>query len=274
MKKTHYILFCLLAIEGYGQVAVSNDPTDHEPHPNAILDVKSTVPAKAVLIPSVSQISNAANPSGDSTFKGALLYSKNNASVYEHDGTQWKSTYDYIVETKPQYLAHFSRPSNVTLSCTIPFLGTNCTVPNIAIPISNSGGSNFQGTNINLSLTSNIITVNEVALYRITYRSYAVLGSSAPVEVRLKLQKANAATPTVFTDIDSQSFTSDNARLGYNPVFNGSIVILLNTGDKISLSGYMQYSPTVPVPGLSASATFQNNGTNGTGELIFEKVIL
>jgi hypothetical protein len=263
-----------MAIEGYSQVAISTNPSDHDPHPNAILDVKSTTPAKAVLIPTVSQISSAANPVGDNTFKGALVYSKSNASVYEHDGTRWKSTYDYIVETKPQYLAHFSRPSNVALSCTVPFLGTNCTVSNIAIPISNSGGSDFQGTNINLSIASNIITVNEAALYRITYRCYAVLGSSTPVEVRLKLQKANAAAPAVFADIDSQSFTSDNARLGYNPVFNGSIVIQLNVGDKIALSGYMQYSPAVPVPGLSASATFQNNGTNGTGELVFEKVIL
>ncbi|MDR6465338.1 hypothetical protein [Chryseobacterium sediminis] len=274
MKKIHYILFCLMAMEGYAQVAISTNPSDHEPHPNAILDVKSTVPAKAVLLTSVPQISDAANPVGDNTFKGALVYSKNNASVYEHDGTRWRSTYDYVVETKPQYLAHFSRPSNVALSCTIPFLGTNCTVSNILIPISNSGPSDFQGTNINLSLTSNIITVNETALYRITYRSYAVLGSNSPVEARLKLQKASAATPTTFADIDSQSFTSDNARLGYNPVFNGSIVIQLNAGDKISLSGYMQYSPTVPVPGLSSSATFQNNGSNGTGEIIFEKVIL
>jgi|GEM_PF-2120287 len=273
MKKTHFMLFCMLTVSGYAQVSISTNPSDHEPHPNAILDVKSTVPAKAVLLPSVSQISNAANPVGDNTFKGALVYNKNNASVYEHDGTRWKSTYDYVVETKPQYFAHFSRPSNVTLSCTIPFLGTGCTVSNVIIPISNSGSSDFQGTNINLSLASNIITVNEAALYRITYRSFAAL-ATASSDLKLKLQKANAATPTTFADIDSQSFTSDNARLGYNPVFNGSIVIQLNAGDKISLSGYMQYSPLIPLPGLTASATFQNNGTNGTGELVFEKVIL
>ncbi|MGI9583388.1 hypothetical protein ACR1PO_19490 [Chryseobacterium sp. RRHN12] len=273
MKKTHFILVCLLAVKGYAQISISTNSSDHEPHPNAILDVKSTTPAKAVLLPSVPQISSAANPVGDDTFKGALVYSKSNASVYEHDGTRWKSTYDYIVETKPQYLAHFSRPSNVTLSCTIPFLGTGCTVSDIVIPISSSGASDFQGANINLSLASNIITVNEAALYRITYRSYAVLGS-APTEVRLKLQKANATTPTVFADIDSQSFTSDNASLGYNPVFNGSIVTQLNVGDKIRLAGYMQYFPAVPFPGISISSTFQNNGMNGTGELVFEKVIL
>lgn len=269
MKKKHYILFCLVVIKGYAQVAISTTPSDHDPHPNAILDVKSTIPAKAVLLPSVSQISNAANPVGDDTFKGALVYSKSNASIYEHDGTRWRSTYDYVVETKPQYLAHFSMSNNTSITCNA--LG-GCSIEG-TIPLFSNGSSDFTGSLISLSLANNEITANEAGVYRITYRSNATFNGPTPNinsnvnEIQIKLQKASASAPGTFSTIDYQSFTSDNARLGYTPVFNGSIVTRLNVGDKIRLNAFMQSAITL-FP-TTVTAFFNNNP-----EIIFEKVVL
>ncbi|BAP30474.1 uncharacterized protein CHSO_1437 [Chryseobacterium sp. StRB126] len=273
MKKKHYLLFCLLAIKGYTQVAISTNPSDHDPHPNAILDVKSTTPAKAVLLPSVSQISNAVNPVGDNTFNGALVYSKNNASIYEHDGTRWRSTYDYVVETKPQYLAHFSAPNTMpAISCTA-YIPLSCNTE-VVLPLVNTNSADFTGNLINLSLSNNTITINETGLYRVTYRANAIFDGVNPSntnplvsDLQMRLQKANAATPTAFSVIDYQSSPNDTA---YNPVFNGSIVLKMNVGDKIRLTGYIQSNTNgIQVFGMNVSAHIQNNA-----EVVFEKIVL
>ncbi|ASK32291.1 hypothetical protein CEY12_20350 [Chryseobacterium sp. T16E-39] len=263
-KNVLSILLMLLSSLVYSQVGISRTGANNQPNANAILDVKSTTPATAVLLPNVSQISIAANPNADDTFKGAIVYNKNNASIYEHDGNRWQSVYDYIVETKPQYLAHFSRPANLNLSCGI--LG--CTDTGI-MSISNTGGSDFKGNLINVSVTSNVLTVNEQGVYRITYRSYAVV-TGRDVDVELRLQKANVATPTSFATIDSQSYTDTSRELGYTPVFNGSIVLFANSGDKFRLQGFINAGASIS----SSSATFQNNNTYGTGEVTFEKIVL
>lgn len=265
-KNVLSILLCLLGSVAYAQVGISKDRSNNQPHPNAILDVKSTIPATAVLLPSVSQISNAVNPNGDDAFKGALVYNKSNASVYEHDGTNWQSVYNYITETKSQYLAHFSRPSNLSLTCNNLILG--CSADGI-MSLTGSGLSDFKGNLINVSAASNVLTVNETGVYRIIYRSYASI-SGQNIEAQLRLQKANAATPTVFTTVDSQSFTSTNANLGYTPVFNGSIVLYANTGDQFRLQGFVNSGIGLSNP----SVTFQNNTANGIGEVIFEKIVL
>jgi hypothetical protein len=273
MMKKHYFISLLFLFESlfYAQISIAPNPANHEPHQNSILDVKSSTPAKAVLLPVVSQISNAADPDNDNNFRGAIVYSKNNGTIYEHDGTNWSSIYNYIVDVKPQYFAHFSRPSNLNLSCNgglLPPYG--CTATGI-IPLVNNGSSDFQGSSINLSLASNVVTVNETGLYRVTYRSYATFNGLNTDEIQLRLQKAMTATPTVFSTIDYKSFTSDNDNLGYSPVFNGSIVLQVNAGEKFRLQGFMQsgFSPLI-----NSSTSFQNNNTYGTGELIFEKVVL
>ncbi|MDQ0593901.1 hypothetical protein QFZ37_002270 [Chryseobacterium ginsenosidimutans] len=272
MKK-HYFFISLLVYGAslHAQIAIAPNPSDHEPHQNSILDVKSSTPSKAVLFPVVSQITDAADPDNDNGYRGAIAYSKNNAVIYEHDGTNWSSIYNYVVEVKPQYFAHFSRSSNLNLSCNGGFLPPyGCTATGI-IPLTNSGGSDFQGSSTNLSLASNVVTVNETGLYRVTYRSYATFNGLNTDEIQLRLQKSLIATPTVFSTIDSKSFTSDNDNLGYSPVFNGSIVIQVNAGEKFRLQGFMQsgFSPLI-----NSSTSFQNNSTYGIGELIFEKIVL
>jgi hypothetical protein len=271
MKKHYFISLLLFESLFYAQIGIAPNPADHEPHQNSILDVKSSTPSKAVLLPVVSQISNAADPDNDNNFRGAVAYSKDNGTIYEHDGTNWSSIYNYVVDIRPQYFAHFSRSSNLSLSCNGGFLPPyGCTASGI-VPLVNNGSSDFQGSSINLSLASNVVTVNETGLYRITYRSYATFNGLNTDEIQLRLQKAMAATPTVFSTVDSKSFTSDNDNLGYSPVFNGSIVLQVNAGEKFRLQGFMQsgFSPLV-----NSSTSFQNNNTYGTGELIFEKIVL
>lgn len=271
MKKIYIILLCLFEIGVYAQVNISKNPADYQPHPDAILEVKSTSPATAVLLPTVPQISSAADPDGDEVFKGAIVYSKNNASIYEHDGTNWRSVFDYVVETKPQYLAHFSRPSNLKLECTGGWLPPyGCTDDDI-LPLSNSGPSDFMGSQIHLSIASNIITVNETGLYRITYRSYASFDGLNTDEIQLRLQKANAAAPGTFATIDYKSFVDANDDLGYSPVFNGSIVTQVNAGDRFRLQGFMRSGLS---PFITSSTTFQNSNGYGVGEVIFEKILL
>ncbi|EJL75825.1 hypothetical protein [Chryseobacterium populi] len=270
MKKLYNVLLCITGIGIYAQIGISRDPSNHQPHPDAILDVKSTVPASAVLLPRVPQINSATDPDNDEGFKGAIVYSRNNASIYEHDGTNWQSVYDYVVETKPQYLAHFSRTVSFALPACTSLLG--CSDNRAVIPLISNGTSDFTGSLMNLSLASNVVTVNAVGLYRITYRSNAAFGGFNTQVIRLRLQKASAATPTTFTTLDEQSFTNDNDNLGYTTVFNGSIVTQLNAGDKIRLEGSMQAGVSFPV---SSTATFQNSsGSNGITELIFEKIVL
>ncbi len=271
MKKHYFISLLFWGALSNAQIAIAPNPADHEPHQQSILDVKSPIPPKAVLLPVVSQITDAADPDNDNSYRGAIAYSKNNAVIYEHDGTNWSSIYNYVVEVRPQYFAHFSRSSNLNLSCNGGFLPPyGCTASGI-IPLTNAGSSDFLGSSINLSLASNIVTVNETGLYRITYRSYATFNGLNTDEIQLRLQKAAVATPTVFSTIDFKSFTSDNDNLGYSPVFNGSIVIQVYAGEKFRLQGFMQsgFSPLI-----NSSTTFQNNNTYGTGELIFEKIVL
>jgi hypothetical protein len=271
MKKYYFISLLLFESLWYAQIAIAPNPADHEPHQNSILDVKSSTPSKAVLLPVVSEITNAADPDNDNSFRGAIAYSKGNSTMYEHDGTNWSSIYNYVVDLRPQYFSHFSRSSNLNLSCSgglLPPYG--CTASGI-IPLISTGSSDFQGSSINLSLASNVVTVNETGLYRVTYRSYATFNGLNTDEIQLRLQKTAVATPTVFSTIDSKSFTSDNENLGYSPVFNGSIVVQVNVGEKFRLEGFMQsgFSPLI-----NSSTSFQNNNTYGTGELIFEKIIL
>lgn len=271
MKKNYFISLFIFGTLLHAQIGIAPNPTDNQPHPNSILDVKSSIPPKAVLLPGVSQITDAADPDNDNNYRGAVAYSKNNATIYEHDGTNWSSIYNYVVEVRPQYFAHFSRSSNLNLSCNGGFLPPyGCTASGI-LSLTNSGSIDFQGSSVNLSLTSNVVTVNETGLYRITYRSYATFNGLNTDEIQLRLQKSTIASPTVFSTIDSKSFTSDNDNLGYSPVFNGSIVVQVNAGEKFRLQGFMQsgFSPLV-----NSSTSFQNNNTYGTGELIFEKIVL
>jgi hypothetical protein len=271
MKKHYFISLFMYGAFWQAQIAIAPDPSDHEPHKNSILDVKSSTPSKAVLLPVVSQITDAADPDNDNNYRGAVAYSKTNATVYEHDGTNWSGIYNYVVDIRPQYLAHFSRSSNLNLSCNGGFLPPyGCTATGI-IPLVSNGSLDFQGSFIHLSLASNVVTVNETGVYRITYRSYATFNGLNTDEIQLRLQKSAVATPTVFSTIDSKSFTSDNDNLGYSPVFNGSIVLQVNAGEKFRLQGFMQsgFSPLV-----NSSTSFQNNNTYGTGELIFEKIVL
>lgn len=271
MRKQYFISLFLFESLLHAQIGIAPNPADHEPHQNSILDVKSSTPSKAVLLPVVSQITNAADPDNDNNFRGAVAYSKDNGTIDEHDGTNWSSIYNYVVEVRPQYFAHFSRSSNLSLSCNGGFLlPYGCTASGI-VPLVNNGSSDFQGSSINLSLASNVVTVNETGLYRLTYRSYATFNGLNTDEIQLRLQKSAIITPTVFTTIDSKSFTSDNDNLGYSPVFNGSIVIQVVAGEKFRLQGFMQsgFSPLV-----NSSTTFQNNNTYGIGELIFEKIVL
>ncbi|WP_131701433.1 hypothetical protein [Chryseobacterium sp. FH2] len=271
MKKHYFISLVMYGALWHAQIAIAPNPSDHDPHQNSILDVKSTTPSKAVLLPVVSQIIDAADPDNDNNYRGAIAYSKNNATIYEHDGTNWSSIYNYVVEVRPQYFAHFSRSTNLNLSCNGGFLPPyGCSASGI-ISLTNAGSSDFQGSSMNLSLASNVVTVNETGLYRITYRSYATFNGLNTNEIQLRLQKAAVATPTVFSTIDSKSFTSANDNLGYSPVFNGSIVIQVNAGEKFRLQGFMQsgFSPLV-----NSSTSFQNNNTYGAGELIFEKIVL
>lgn len=271
MKKHYFISLFILGNLYNAQIGIAPNPADHEPHQNSILDVKSSTPSKAVLLPVVSQITNAADPDNDNNYKGAIAYSKNNATIYEHDGTNWSSIYNYVVEIRPQYFAHFSRSANLNLSCNGGLLPPYGCTASGTISLVNNGSSDFLGSSINLSLASNVVTVNETGLYRITYRSYATFNGLNTDEIQLRLQKAAVATPTVFSTIDSKSFTSDNDNLGYSPVFNGSIVVQVSTGEKFRLQGFMQsgFSPLI-----NSSTSFQNNNTYGTGELIFEKIVL
>ncbi|MCT2562416.1 hypothetical protein [Chryseobacterium herbae] len=271
MKKMYYVLLFSSGLSTYAQVGISNNPADQQPHPNAILDVKSTTPAKAVMLPTVTQIGNAADPDGDEAFKGAIIYNKGNGSIYEHDGTNWRSVYQYTAELQPQYLAHFSRPSDLNLSCSSGILPPyGCSADGI-IPLTGTGPSDFIGNLIKLSIASNIVTVNEAGTYRITYRSYAVFQGLNTDLIQLRLQKANSAAPNNFTTIDYKEFTDTNDGLDYNPVFNGSIVLQASAGDKFRLQGYME-SGLSPI--ITSSTVFQNRSTYGTGEFIFEKVIL
>jgi len=270
MKKIYVVSLCILGIEMHTQIGISRNPNDHQPHSNAMLDVKSTSPPSAVLLPRVSQISNAADPDNDEAFKGAVVYSKNNASIYEHDGSNWKSVYDYVVVTKPEYLAHFSRSVSFALPDCNSALG--CSDNKAVIPLVSNGNSDFMGSLINLSLASNVVMINSAGLYRITYRSNAVFGGFNTQVIRLRLQRAISTSPAVFTTLDEQSFTNDNENLGYSTVFNGAIVTQLNMGDKIRLEGSMQAGISFP---FSSSATFQNSSSsNGITELIFEKIVL
>jgi hypothetical protein len=271
MKKNYFISLFIFGTLLHAQIGIAPNPADSQPHQNSILDVKSSTPSKAVLLPVVSQITAAADPDNDNNYRGAIAYSKNNATIYEHDGTNWSSIYDYVVAVRPQYFAHFSRPSNLVLSCNggvLPPYG--CTASGI-IALTNSGSTDFQGSSVNLSLASNIVTVNATGLYRITYRSYATFNGLNTDEIQLRLQKSTIANPTTFSTIDYKSFTSDNDNLGYSPVFNGSIVLQVTAGEKFRLQGFMQsgFSPLV-----NSSTSFQNNNTYGTGELIFEKIVL
>lgn len=271
MKKHYFISLFVLGTLCHAQIAIAPNPADPEPHQNSILDVKSPTPSKAVLIPVVSQITNAADPDNDNNFRGAVAYSKDNGTIYEHDGTNWSSIYNYVVDVRPQYFAHFSRSANLGLSCNGGFLPPYGCTASGTVQLANNGSVDFQGSSINLSLASNVVTVNETALYRITYRAYATFNGLNTDEVQLRLQKAAVATPTAFSTIDYKSFTSDNDNLGYSPVFNGSIVLQVNAGEKFRLQGFMQsgFSPLV-----NSSTSFQNNNTYGTGELIFEKIVL
>ncbi|GAA5091850.1 hypothetical protein GCM10023210_19980 [Chryseobacterium ginsengisoli] len=271
MKKHYFISLFILGNLYNAQIGIAPNPADHEPHQNSILDVKSSTPSKTVLLPVVSQITNAADPDNDNNYRGAIAYSKNNATIYEHDGTNWSSIYNYVVEVRPQYFAHFSRSSNLSLSCNGGLLPPYGCTSSGTISLVNNGSSDFLGSSINLSLASNVVTVNETGLYRITYRSYATFNGLNTDEIQLRLQKAAVATPTVFSTIDSKSFTSDNDNLGYSPVFNGSIVVQVSAGEKFRLQGFMQsgFSPLI-----NSSTSFQNNNTYGTGELIFEKIVL
>jgi len=269
MKKFSATCLCFCCICLHAQISISTNPNDYVPHPNSILDVKSTQPAKAVLLPRVAQISDAINPSGDEAFKGALVYSKENASVYEHNGTKWVSTYESLIEAKSQNLAHFSNTTSLKLACN-SYVG--CTIENLVLPLGNSDSSDFLGAGVNLSLNSNVITINEAAVYRIAYKSYANL-EGVVLKILLKLQRATATAPNNFNDIESQVVTKDAIDLGYAAVFNGSTVIRLEVGDRIRLAGFMRGGATV-FSGPVSSATFGYSNANGKGELIFEKIIL
>lgn len=271
MEKNYVFILLVISIFSSAQVSIATrDVINNEPHGNSILDVKSTVPAKAVLLPTVSQIANAADPDNDNNYRGAVVYDRKNGVVYEHDGTNWSSIYNYVVETRPQYFAHFSRSSDLLLSCTGGIIPLGCTDSGI-FSLTNSGSSDFQGSSINLSLSGNVVTINETGLYRITYRSYATFNGLNTNEIQLRLQKNSIASPSTFTTIDYKSFTSANDNLGYDPVFNGSIVLEVSAGEKIRLEGYMSSNLS---PFINSSARFQNSNGNGIGELIVEKIIL
>lgn len=271
MGKTFFISLFTFGTLLQAQISIAPNIANNQPHQNSIVDVKSSIPSKAVLLPVVTQIAMAADPDNDNSYRGAVAYSQNNATIYEHDGTNWSSIYNDVVEVRPQYFAHFSRPSNLNLSCNSGILPPYGCMASGVIPLSNSGSVDFQGTSIDLSLASNVVTVNKTGLYRITYRSYATFNGLNTDRIELRLQKSTIAAPTIFSTIDYKYFTSANDNLGYSPVFNGSIVVQVNAGEKFRLQGFMQsgFSPLI-----NSATTFQNNNIYGTGELIFEKIVL
>jgi hypothetical protein len=252
----NFSFVCLL-----GQVGINTDT----PHANSALHV-ITLNNSSILLPSVDNITNAIDPENDSSFEGAVIYENKTGSIYEHDGTKWSSVYNFELNIKPEYIAHFTR-TNYTISCT-SFLGCNTTG---ILPWVSNGDYDFKGSNIQVSLNgTNNIQIDEGGIYRVSYRTYARRSGGNTEEILSYLQHSTDSGSNWY-NIHETSYHKDEDNDGFKPILQGTIIMYLNQNDLLRVQVGMNAGAAT---NRIHNAHFEDKSAYGIGEFILEKIIL